>query len=450
LPAKVAENAPGDPEAQADEIPEPDGALEADEAPEADGTAALARHAAALKRDLVAFAQAGRFARWRDPFIAQALYGTGQVGRPGAFPEPTDREFLRVLDDFVMTFRFPDGSDLVEKFLNANDGLPADDKKLLKTWRDSLDGIFEVVARDEQRTELTLRNLIDDLEYNAYLGTGPAAMRAVRGEDFVFVRLAPLQAAADAAIEDVLGGQGGDAWIVSGPVHAFPRSAGPQIAQTALRIAVQFPERVFRNPAMIDEARAMLRAEHDTFVEFFGADEVICEPEDAENRLSEFYRRARRGAAHAATEQGWKARLFKRGEGRPGAEARFRLPEGWEQAATIGLVHDEAGGLAVLADYALLHDLFKNPGLAADKQYAAALKKYLNDDAIPPFALTRLARAYPKTADDVYRKVLKKPAFTWEKNGDDLLRKSKAPHYGGDVLPALPVLGARLRELAFR
>jgi hypothetical protein len=420
-----------------------------EQVPETDATAELARHAADLKRDLVAFAQAGRFALWRDPFIARSLYGNARVGRPAAFPEPTDREFLRVLDDFVMTFRFPDGSGIVEKFLKANEDLSGDDKKLLKAWRDSVDGIFEVEHKNEETTELTLRNLIDDLEYRVYLGTGPAGMRAVRGAGFVFVRLAPLRAAADATVTEVLGGLGGDAWIVSGPVHAFPRSASRQIAQTALRIAVQFPERVFRNPAMVDEARAMLTAEREAFVEFFGADEVILAPKDAEDRLSEFYRQTKSGDTGPAAGHGRKSRLRRRGDGHAGAHARFHLPEDWESAETIGLVYDETGGLAVLADYGLLHDLFKEPGRAGDKRYAAALKRYLSDDAIPPFALRRLARTYPKTTDEVYRKVQKKPTFTWAKDGDALLRKQKSSRDGGTI-PALPVFGARLRELAFR
>jgi hypothetical protein len=52
------------------------------------------------------------------------------------------------------------------------------------------------------------------------------------------------------------------------------------------------------------------------------------------------------------------------------------------------------------------------------------------------------------TADAVFRKVLKKPDFTWAKDGEARLRKHKPQDFKEKPQPALAVVGARLRELA--
>jgi hypothetical protein len=52
------------------------------------------------------------------------------------------------------------------------------------------------------------------------------------------------------------------------------------------------------------------------------------------------------------------------------------------------------------------------------------------------------------TADAVFRKVLKKPDFTWAKDGEALLRKHKRQYFQEAQQPAIAVVGTRLRELA--
>jgi hypothetical protein len=60
----------------------------------------------------------------------------------------------------------------------------------------------------------------------------------------------------------------------------------------------------------------------------------------------------------------------------------------------------------------------------------------------------RLAAVHPDTVDVVFRKILKKPNFTWAKHGETLLRRQKAWYYERDPLPSVTVIGARLTELA--
>jgi hypothetical protein len=54
---------------------------------------------------------------------------------------------------------------------------------------------------------------------------------------------------------------------------------------------------------------------------------------------------------------------------------------------------------------------------------------------------------HPETADAVFRKVLRKPGFTWADHGEALLRRRKAWYYEREPRPGVSVIGARLKEL---
>ena len=128
----------------------------------------------------------------------------------------------------------------------------------------------------------------------------------------------------------------------------------------------------------------------------------------------------------------------------------FELPAGLADADTIGIIYDETDGLNFYNDYGMLHALFAEPALAADKRYADVLKGYLQAETIGPLPFRRLAAAHPDTADAVFRKVLRKPNFTWAEHGEALLRRRKPWYYEREPRPGISVIGARLSELAAR
>jgi hypothetical protein len=76
------------------------------------------------------------------------------------------------------------------------------------------------------------------------------------------------------------------------------------------------------------------------------------------------------------------------------------------------------------------------------------LRAYLREDSIPPLPLRRMATAYPRNADAVFRRVLGNRNFTWRQHGEGLLRKRKPDYYESDPLPGVAVLGDRVLELA--
>ena len=360
-----------------------------------------------LKRELVAFARSARFDRYREEELRKAAAEGEDPPAPGS-----DR-WVQAMDDFVMTFRFPDGTGVIDRFLaSSGTDLRKADRRLLEGWRDPVDGVFELRARSDR--EITLFNLIDELEYRAYAQSSVMRVLVDPG-DFVLARLVPLTP---------------DAWSVSGSLTPFPREHARVVAELALDWLRAHPRLAFRNPEKLERGWELMREDRDQFAEFFGGDQVVLPPSQALDQLNAYYRTRQEQAV---------AEQFPDGnvpDSVNTSEPFFTLPEEQLQAmGTIGVIYDETDGMSLLPELGMLEELFADPSLADREGYKEALLGYLDSESIYPGPLLRLAAAHPDTVDDVYRTVLKKPAFTWEEQGERLLRKRKPWYFKQDHYP---------------
>jgi hypothetical protein len=378
----------------------------------------LIEHSAELKRALVDFAGSPRFERHLMPFMLEAAGPEGELD---------ESEAVGIIDRFALQYRLPNGKTVLDQFLASRPDLSAADRDMVRGWHDPVEGLFEIRGKD--RTAIVLLNLLDDLEYRTYSNMGPAVFRRLPKGGFLYGRLVP--------ISPVPG-----AWLVSGYMSTYPKSGAAQIAQVAMRLATTQPELVFRNPDKIGQGWKQMRADRAAFIEFFGGDELVLPPAEAEERLNAYYRH-RQQAALAALPKRRKPRNA------PDADlSAFEFPADLADADTIGVIYDELDGLNFYNDYGMLRELFADPALAADKRYSDVLRGYLGSDTIGPLPIRRLVLAYPKTADAVFRKVLRKPGFTWADHGEALLRRRKPWYYEQEPRPGVSVIGARLAELA--
>ncbi len=379
----------------------------------------LIERSAELKRALVDFALSPRMERHLERFM-----------REGAGPHevPIEDEEIDAIDRFALQHRLPNGKTVLDQFLANWPDLSAADRELLRGWRDPVEGIFEIRRGD--RDSLILLNLVDDLEYRTYSNMGPAAFRRLPKHGFVYARLVPVR-----PVPDV--------WLVSGSMRACRKSDAAQVAQVALELATRLPELVYRNPGKVEQAWQQIRADRAAFVEYFGRDELVLPPVEAEERINSFYRH-RQEAALAR-------RPARRPPNIPGVDGpAFKLPPELADADTIGVIYDETDGLNFYNEYGMLRDLFADPALAADKRYADVLRGYLRAETIGPLPLRRLAAAHPQTVDAVFPKILGQPHFIWAEHGEALLRRRKPWYYEHEPRPDITVIGARLSELIGR
>lgn len=381
-----------------------------------DELAVLIERSAELKRALVEFACSPRLARSLAAAMAEA-----------GLEEPEEAEFVGVLDRFALQYHLKDGKTVVERFVASRPDLDATDREMLLGWRDPVEGVFEIRGHDGDA--LILLNLIDDLEYRAYSNMGPGSLRALPAGGFVMVRLVPV-------------GPVSGAWLISGMMTSYRQSDAGAIAEVAMEMATTHPALAFRNPEKVAQGWQQMRENRAEFVEFFGSDEVVLPPYEAEERLNAHYRRHQEAALAGRPGQPRPRNL-------PGLDVpAFVLPADLADADTIGIIFDETDGLNFFPEYGRLRDLFANPALAANQRYAEVLRGYLGSETIPPLPLERLASAYPQTVDAVFRKVLRRRDFTWAEHGEALMRRRKAWYYRREPQPGVTVIGNRLLELA--
>jgi hypothetical protein len=382
--------------------------------------ASLIERSAELKRALVDFALSPRFERHLEQFMLEAA---------DPFKELSEGEAIGVIDRFALQHCLPNDKTVLDQFLAGQPDLTAADREMLRGWRDPVEGIFEIRGKD--RDSVVLLNLLDDLEYRTYSNMGPAAFRRLPKGGFLYARLVP--------IRPVPG-----AWLASGSMSAYRKSGAAHLAQVALELATKQPELVYRNPEKIEQGWTLMREDRAAFVEFFGGDELILPPAEAEERLNTYYRH-RQEAALARQPARTRPRNL------PGVDvSAFELPPQLADADTIGIIYDEADGLNFHNEYGMLRALFADPALAAGKRYADVLRGYLRSETIGPLPFRRLAAAHPDTVDAVFRKVLRKPNFTWAEHGEALMRRRKPWYYEREPRPGISVIGARLSELVRR
>ncbi|HEX6523921.1 MAG TPA: hypothetical protein VF070_28555 [Streptosporangiaceae bacterium] len=382
--------------------------------------ASLIARSAELKRALVDFALSPRMERHLERFLVEGA-GPAQV--------LVEDEAIDAVDRFALLYRLPNGKSVLDQFLASWPDLSPADREMLRGWRDPVDGIFEIRGRDGD--SLILLNLVDDLEYRAYSNMGPVAFRPLPKHGFVYARLVPI-------------GPVPDAWLISGSMRAYRKSDAERIAEVALELATRMPELAHRNPENVEQAWRQMRAERAAFVEFFGRDELVLPPAEAEERINAFYRH-RQGAALARRPAGGRPPNI------PGVDVpAFELPPELADADTIGVIYDEIDGLNFYNEYGMLRDLFADPALASDKRYADVLRGYLRAETIGPLPFRRLAVSHPHTVDAVFRKILRQPHFTWADHGEALLRRRKSWYFEHEPRPDRAVIGARLSELISR
>ncbi|MEU1275611.1 hypothetical protein [Streptomyces sp. NPDC005799] len=378
----------------------------------------LIERSAELKGQLVAFGQSSRFDRWLTPLLLDAAGPERQLD---------ELEAIRIVDHFILRYRLPDGSTVVDRFVAGREDLSAVDRDMLLGWRDPVEGIFEIQCKEKDA--VVLLNLVDDLEYRTYSNVGRAAFRGVSKGDFLHTCLVPVHAAEGA-------------WLVSGAMSSYARASATEIAQAALQLATSRPELVFRNPRKVEQGWQVMWEDRAAFVEFCGGDELALPPAEAENLLNAYYRHRQETAVAGRPDRAQGRRL-------PGLDLPFfELPPELAGADTIGVIYDQVDGLNFYADYGKLRDLFADPALAGRRQHQDLLRTYLREESIGPLPIRRLAAAHPETVDTVFRKLLRKSGFTWSEHGEALLRRRKPWYYATEPRPGVSVIGDRLSALA--
>ena len=370
-----------------------------------------------LKGEIIEFALGPRFAKTLDK-VLERHFGDAIVA-----PE---EEFANVLDWFILQHRLPGDRRVVDHFVAVHPELPEAERAMLLGWRDVVEGIFEIQQQDRDGEALVVENLVDDLTYRVRSNMGARALRPMRPRSFLIARLVPV----------------GDEWLLSGLSSLLPAAHRDAACEAALGLVARAPELVFRNPEKLEQAWAFQRRELQYFIDFFSADEVVLPGHELAERMRAFSH----FRIHDARDDEGKTAADRAAEayGADPPPLDFELPADLTAAKTVGMIYDEMEGLNYFVDFGLVAETFADPALAADRTHRQAVLRYLKDKDLTPLPLRRLARRDPARASQVFQRILKQRDFSWERDGETLLRRHKPGYFKQPVLPSITVLGERL------
>ena len=209
----------------------------------------------------------------------------------------------------------------------------------------------------------------------------------------------------------------------------------------AAELAARHPRLVFRNPEKVTQGWELARRQRAMFIEFFGGDLIVVPGPEAASRMNDFLtwhaRRVLEEADPAAisVDAGVAAR-------RPAFSVQGELAS----APTVALAYDDTEGLVFLGNFALVREAFEDPGLAANPEHRQAVLGYLKADSISALPFRRLAGADTGRASQLFQHLLNKPGFSWERDGEALLRKHKPWCFEAKPMPPVTPLSSELAE----
>ncbi|WP_049572382.1 hypothetical protein [Nonomuraea sp. SBT364] len=351
----------------------------------------LMKRAGDLKGELSEYAKSPRFQRATRNMILRA------------FPNGVDNEmiFSTALDAFVFTERLEGGQTVLGSFAERFTGA---DRALLLSWADYVQGVFEIKEPYGEDGVVAV-NHVDELTYRIRSNIGAEGVEQLTPGVIMVGGIVPV----------------GDDWMISGAATAYSAEDADMVLAGVRTLQLQNPKMVFRNPDKLAQARVIQAEQRASFIDLYGGDLVVVGGDAVKETMLAFYRHHHeRGGGEAAEWQ------------------EPELPDlGFAGVSSVAIVFDADEGLSFFPSFDLAQAVFADPSLIVRRPYRDVVSGYLRGGDTGPGILRRLAATDPAKADEVFRRLLKKPGFSWDRDGEALLRKHKPTWFDGPVLPRM-------------
>jgi hypothetical protein len=360
-----------------------------------EGVVDLMERAGDLKGELMEFAMSPRFGRAVEKAIFAAFPG-GVVN--------DEAVFSAALESFIYTQHLESGQTVVEIFA---EGFSGESQALLLSWSDYVQGVFE--SKEPYGVDGVIAlNHIDELTYRIRSNMGHEGVEHLTPGTVMIGGIVPV----------------GEDWMISGASMAFPAEDAHAALAGVRQLQMKNPTMVFRNPEKLAQARKLQSEQRESFVDLYGSDLIVVPGSEVEQKMLAFYRHD-----------------YERAGNKGGPWTEPNLPNlGFAPDDVVGIIFDEEDDLSFYREFDVAQEAFADPALIIRQRYRDVVTNYLRGNDVTPVPLRRLAAQDPDKASQVFRKLLKKPNFSWERDGEALLRKHKPDWFASPPLPrVIPV-----------
>ncbi|GAA4712222.1 hypothetical protein APR04_000714 [Promicromonospora umidemergens] len=377
------------------------------------------RHASELYARLLEYATSPPFAE-RTAANVRRLAQMHGPREPGTCTHHHgDRRVLQAVAQIVFDVP-PYGMRLIDRYADWSADLTDQDRRLLEAWRTGgAHCVFEILRRTG--AGVRARCLGDDLEYTLYADPRTPLGRAdLRTGRYVAGHVLPV----------------GDAWMLAGDIDVYAARERQAMLGLMAELVRGAPALPFRNPAIVEQARATLQVQHRKFLRLFGRNGAPVSGARLVDLLDELWESSELWDAW------WPGLSLERDL----CDLREALDQPWPDGeprpdgGTWYPVHDPVHGLRLLAaPYGMLGKLHRSTA-PVDASAVREVSALLDAGQVPDFALRDLAERHPVRAGEIYRAALGRPGFTWVGEGAAWLKDRAGD---GPVHPALVWLPGR-------
>lgn len=354
-----------------------------------------------------------------------------------------------LIDSFLTEGQIGDKTPL-DLFIESNQDLSEDDRKLISTWQRSFIGLFTVTQVVPDGFDLM--NWLTAKHYTVKPNDPKTLqeMERFKAGEILLTRISPVTESD---------------WMFSGPCMPMGRLGKPKLAVAIGNFKDNHKDALYSDaPDLLEQAWESVAEYHKEFIDFFGSDEVTLPGYQLNKKINEFQElitKRRMAAAgideskslsEIAEEAGVTQEELKAAAEEAGADSKavsqlfdqsqgkakmvmpkVELPADLKKAEQVSVFTHPRWGQMFLPTYTQFKVILESEDWESNPATPKLVRKYLEDSMINAFIWHRLAQLYPTQLEKVLQKVLERPEFNLDRDLDPLLQE-----HGKPLEPELP------------
>jgi hypothetical protein len=346
---------------------------------------------------------------------------------------------------------------VLEWFLESEPALSEGDRALVKNWNKSFIGLFAVQSLSELGDVLDLRNWLTSKTYSVKISEAEqdALKRASVGE-IILTRILPFSQ---------------DQWMLSGPRVLLGKLGKPKLAVAIGNFKTHHKSDLYADaPELLEAAWRSVETRHQSFVDFFGGDEVTLPGYQLSQRLTDF-QTATTEAHLKASGIGGNTSLKDLADqaGIDAAEIAESLPTGMSEkmvsealekatspnmvmppvevpahlknASSVTVIAHPRWGQVFIVEYEAIKTLMQSNPLEITPELTQEItpeaqnsfKQLIENPEAKSFVWQRLAQEYPAQLEQWLGRILERPSFSLKQDLDLFFQDFNKP-----TVPELP------------
>ncbi len=338
------------------------------------------------------------------------------------------------------------GKPVLEWFLESETQLSEGDRTLIRSWSKSFIGLFAVQNLGDR---LDLRNWLTAKTYSVEISPDErdALKRASAGE-IILTRILPFSQ---------------DQWMLSGPRVLLGKLGKPKLAVAIGNFKTHHKPDLYADaPELLEAAWHSVEERHQSFIDFFGSEEITLPGYRLSQRLTDFQTattQAHLKAAGIETNTSLKDLAEQAGldpteiaESMPAGMSEKMVSQALEKATSPNMVMppvevpahlktansvtvfaDPRWGQVFIAEYEAIKMLIESKSLEITPDDENSFRQFIENPEAKSFIWQRLAQQYPVQLELFLSRILELPSFDIQQDLDSFLEKSDKP-----LVPELP------------